>query len=208
MAQVSARTGFLISAEDKALEQVNTGPQWQTRVNRGRLIAAGPDQLNGEVGPTYYVAGAPETHNGAVRATDWMSAGRTSGDWSAAVDAVEGWEPAPWRLVADPLPQMEYRRETGGRLVRAQGVASSRQFPEAPVVIPARSSAVLLLDAGAVQAAYPRLTVSGGRGANVTVTYAEALYDRDKKRSRASRRRRRLGPDRHVQAGRRRERAI
>lgn len=71
------------------------------------------------------MAGAPETHIGAVRATDWMSSGRPSGDWSAAADAVEGWEPTPWKLIADLLPQMEYRREPGGRLVRTQGVAAA-----------------------------------------------------------------------------------
>lgn len=181
LAQVSARTGFVITAEDATLAQVNTGPQWRARVNSGRTIASGPEQLNRAVGPTYYVAGAPETHVGAVRSTEWLSPGPASGGWSAAVDAVEGWEPAPWRLVADRLPQMMYRAEPGGRIARAEGLVGGR-FPEGPAVVPARSSAVILLDAGEVQAAYPRLTVSGGRGATVTVTYAEALYDRDKKR--------------------------
>lgn len=179
MAQISARTAFLMMAEDPGLRQLSSGPEWQVRINRSRQIASGALQLNAEVGPTYYVAGAPETHLGPARAAD--GAGGES-DWSPAIDAVAGWEPSPWTLIDDPLPQMDYRREPGGRVVRASGPVGSGRFPDAALTIPARSSVSLLVDAGEVQAAYPRLTVSGGRGAKITLTYAEALYDEHKTR--------------------------
>ena len=36
-----------------------------------------------------------------------------------------------------------------------------------------------MLDRKTLTTAYPRLTVSGGKGAHVRLTYAEALYDKD-----------------------------
>lgn len=36
VAQVSARTGFLITAEDEVLALADTGPQWQVRVSKVR----------------------------------------------------------------------------------------------------------------------------------------------------------------------------
>ena len=35
----------------------------------------------------------------------------------------------------------------------------------------------LLLDRKTLTTAYPQLTVSGGKGASIRLTYAEALYD-------------------------------
>src|SRR5690606_10067673 len=47
----------------------------------------------------------------------------------------------------------------------------------ASFVIPAHTTATLLLDHGHLTNAYPQLTVSGGRGASVTLRYAESLFD-------------------------------
>jgi hypothetical protein len=43
--------------------------------------------------------------------------------------------------------------------------------------VPPRTQASLLLDHGQLTNAYPELTLSGGQGAEVTLTYAEALID-------------------------------
>lgn len=176
MAQISARTAFLLQAEDPSGVALDTGPQWRVRIDASRALASGQDQLEREIGPTYYVAGSPETRDAARTAADFADASTQAADWAPAKAAVEPWEPSPWRLTPDTLPQMLYRTAPAGRVVRVQGVAPTR-FPDGPVQIPANSSATLLVDAGAVQAAYPRLTVSGGAGAKITLTYAESLYD-------------------------------
>jgi hypothetical protein len=71
---------------------------------------------------------------------------------------------------------MRHDRISSGRVVRARGVASDG-FPASAVTVPANSEASILLDTGRVLAAYPALVVSGGRGARVSVSYVEALYD-------------------------------
>ena len=50
-------------------------------------------------------------------------------------------------------------------------------FPSAPVEIGANRHVHILLDRKTLTTAYPQLTVSGGEGANIRLTYAEALYD-------------------------------
>ena len=43
----------------------------------------------------------------------------------------------------------------------------------------ARSHVHLMLDRKTLTTAYPLLTVSGGKGAQIKLAYAEALYDKD-----------------------------
>lgn len=90
-----------------------------------------------------------------------------------------------WGLVPDPLPHMEYAPTEVGKTVRVDvlnrgAVAPElKGFPAAPVTAPAGSHVHILLDRKTLVTAYPILTVSGGKGAQVWLTYSEALYDRD-----------------------------
>jgi alpha-L-rhamnosidase len=181
LAQVSARTGFLLTPEDPSQNWVATGPQWRVRVDRSRSVAPGMAQVRTSVGGGFYAAGPPETLVGSERDWTWAAAKSSATDWEPSVPAVSAQAAAPWTLTADKLPAMAYQAKSGGALVRAQGVAGGA-FPSGPVIVPAHSTATLVLDAGAVEAAYPELTISGGEGAEVSLTYAEALYGPDKKR--------------------------
>jgi hypothetical protein len=70
---------------------------------------------------------------------------------------------------------MEMTPASAGRVVRSAGAAPadiSTSF-----TVPASSQASLLLDTAALTTAYPELTLSGGAGSRVRLTYAEALID-------------------------------
>ena len=108
----------------------------------------------------------------------------------------------PWGLVPDELPHMEFSATSPGAVVRtnisaAPPAASSqtagsspihisvhsdsssfKQFPAAPVSVPPATHIHLLLDRRTLTTAYPILTVSGGKGARIMLTYSEALYDK------------------------------
>ena len=58
----------------------------------------------------------------------------------------------------------------------------TRQFPESSIVIYAKSHARIIFDRKTLTTAYPRLTVSGGKGAKIRLTYSEALYDKDQQK--------------------------
>src|SRR6202044_2608631 len=81
-----------------------------------------------------------------------------------------------WELVPDELPHMAYSPTEAGTVVRSDGPGAST-FPAKPVTIAANRHLHLLLDRKTLTSAYPLLTVSGGKGARIRLTYAEALYD-------------------------------
>jgi hypothetical protein len=175
VAQISARTSFLLTAEDAAQGEIDTGPGWRVRVDPSRTVQLGVAQLMRQTGPNYYAAGAPESFDGAAMSWDWAAGRTTAGSWASAAPAVATGETPPWTLVADPLPAQRYAPVDPGKVVRAAG-AQARGFPRSPLRIPPNSEATLLVDAGRVLSAYPQLVLSGGREAKVTITYAEALY--------------------------------
>jgi hypothetical protein len=104
-----------------------------------------------------------------------------------------------WGLVPDELPHTEYSQASPGRTVRVlmsapqnvrgepgqmsvtvqTNLSEFEAFPAEPVSIPSGAHVHLLLDRKTLTSAYPRLTVSGGKGASIRLTYAEGLYDKD-----------------------------
>lgn len=178
-AQVSAGiTGFYLKAVDpRQASLVDTGPDWVARVDTHRSVAAGMPALIRAVGPTYYVSGGPETLDAAQQLADWTQGTLRDADgWQPVVPALDAAAPSPWRLVDNPLPQMRYARVASGEVVRSRGVAATG-FPAGQVVIPAATTASVLVDAGRVLAGYPVLQTRGGAGAEITLTYTESLYD-------------------------------
>lgn len=171
----SGTTGFFLAAVDPQYARVlDTGPAWRVRLDPSRTVGSGMGQLIKQVGPIFYAAGGPETIEAASQAPDWAGARTTANGWQAATPALAG--AAPWRMVADPLPAQRYRRVDSGRVVRLTGIRRGA-FPRRAATVAAHSEVSLLIDAGRVLAAYPVLRTSGGAGANISVTYAEALYD-------------------------------
>jgi alpha-L-rhamnosidase len=177
VAQMSNRTGFLMQGDTALESAANTGSGWEVRPEPGR----GPLGHHGVHG--YYAAGPAEKIDGRILDWSWDQPGTGTGGWEApqaigraatreAQDADNRWE-----LVQDPLPPMEHRLVEAGRAVRAEGLPAVPDFPAQRLTIPANSHVTLLLDNGVLQTAYPDLTVSGGRDAQISVTYSEALYD-------------------------------
>ena len=177
VAQMSNRTGFLMQGDTEAEAAVNTGTDWKVREEPGRA-SLGHNGVR-----EYYAAGPAEKIDGRVLDWDWDQPGGDAAGWETprvvgraatreAQDADNNWE-----LVEDLLPPMEHRLVSAGTVVRAEGVASPVSFPAAPLEIPANSHVTLLLDNRVLQTAYPELTVSGGRDAEIAMTYSEALYD-------------------------------
>ena len=156
LAQQSAGTGFYIKAEDDALAGFNSGSDWQAALDPGHGAISGMAQIDTPEWLGYYVAGAPEHIDANVAISDWVPA-------VIAPDRA---------LSADPLPAMTFQRVDNGRLVRGLGA-----FPASAQSVPPHSHIQLLIRRPAMVSAYPELAVSGGKGAVIQMTYAEALYD-------------------------------
>jgi hypothetical protein len=81
-------------------------------------------------------------------------------------------------LIDDPLPAQTFTPATPGAVVRSS-LAGGERFPMQAVTIPPHATAKLLVRRDAMISAYPELDVTGGRGAQMTLEYGEALYDAD-----------------------------
>jgi len=172
--QQSVATGFRLIGDGSASAVSTDRPGWRVKRDLGRGFGNGFRQVR----TWYYVAGNPETIDASRASFDWMDATESGGGWQDAAPAPE----AARTLVADRLPQQTYRLTTSGRVVRSD-FSGGAAFPARAVTIPANSKATLLIQRDAMVSAYPELDVLGGRDATIRVTWSEALYDANKRKS-------------------------
>jgi len=192
IAQMSDRTAFLLESEATGASSISTPQGWMVEQEQGHrpLPPVANDLWE------YTAAGAGEEIDAARY--DWA--------WSDPAAAGAAWVPAaspiresvfpdvskahsadttgddPWDLVPDTLPAREYAPTSPGAIVRIDMIGAEQPglsaFPGAPVTLPPGIHIHLLLDRKTLTTAYPLLTVSGGKGAHIRLTYAEALYDK------------------------------
>jgi alpha-L-rhamnosidase len=190
VAQMSDRTAFLLESDATGNDGISTPGGWQVEIDAGRRPLARDTVTFRQ----YMAAGPGEEVDAAREDWNWDAASDSSGQWVKPGDPMRdsvfpGTNHAhsadttgdnPWGLVPDDLPHMEYTATGAGTVARVQGSADAQlqEFPIAPVTIPAASHVHLLLDRKTLTTAFPELTVSGGKGARVTLTYSEALYDK------------------------------
>jgi hypothetical protein len=175
---------------------------WQVEVEPGQR----PLDRSTVTQKTYFASGPGEEIDAARYDWDWQSPTAGSGGWVPAASPMrDSIYPAngahsagvtgdnPWGLVPDELPPMEYTqnevrwvKRTSLAFQKGQYLAPLEQsavedamasFPTTHPTIPRATHAHLLLDRESLTTAYPHLTVSGGEGAKIRITYSEALYD-------------------------------
>lgn len=182
--QMSNRTGFLLEGDDSNPAEIHTDSSWSVAIEEGMEALAMPAFPQ----HFYYVGSAPEKLDASRFRWDWDDPNAESSEdagWHAAskirraasrgaTSAGTDWQ---WQLVADGLPLMERREVSPGKVVRLIGMDSSGSFPADNLTIPAHHQATILLDVGHLMTGYPDLAFSQGRGAEIKLTYAEALYD-------------------------------
>ncbi len=89
-----------------------------------------------------------------------------------------------WLLTPRRTPmQVETQEALGeGKAERSEGLPAERAFLRGKkTVIPANKSVKLLIDNLVLTIGFPELTVSGGAGSRIQVTYAECLFNQDGK---------------------------
>ncbi|WP_416464457.1 alpha-L-rhamnosidase C-terminal domain-containing protein [Sphingomonas sp. VDB2] len=167
--QQSVATGFRLMGDGDAAAIATDKRGWRVKRDTGHGFANGWKQVKF----WYYVAGNPETIDAAKADFDVVGPKETGHGWQDAVPAPDA---AARTLVADRLPQQLYMPIAAGQVVRTD-LPGGMAFPSRAVSIPANSKVKLLLQRDAMVSAYPELSVSGGQGATIKLTWAEALYD-------------------------------
>ena len=189
VAQMSDRTAFLLESEAAGDASISTPKGWLVEVEPGQhALDRSTISLQ-----TYMAAGPGEEIDAAHFDWNWNTPSNPGSSWVPAASPMRdslysGTNEAHsadttgdnfWGLVPDALPHMEYAPTSAGENVRADSVAL-KAFPASPVTVPAGSHVHLLLDRKTLTTAYPLLSVSGGKGAHIWLTYSEALYDKEK----------------------------
>jgi hypothetical protein len=207
VAQFTDRTAFLLESEATGAEGISTGGEkdgWLVEVEAGQR-PLGRETVSIQ---DYMAAGPGEQLDAAKYDWGWQDAKDAGGAWVAAAspmrDSIYGGVNRAhsadttgdnaWGLVPDELPHMEYAETDAGKIVRLDianpdpshfnlhgetaDTPNDGHF-QAPQNIPANTHLHLLLDRQTLATAYPQLTVSGGKGSKIVLTYSEALYDKD-----------------------------
>ncbi|MCB2074675.1 MAG: alpha-L-rhamnosidase [Novosphingobium sp.] len=190
VAQMTLRTGFLFQDDSKSEVSLDSGEDWLVTSNDAyRFEAIDHAQVKG-----YYVAAPGEIVDGSSYPWGWQDEAVETAGWRQASVAVSGphatGQAAPrgseifgvfadWQLVPRSIPAMEERVVRFRKVVRASGIAASDAFltGAGKLIVPPGTSLSLLLDQGELTSAYPVIEASGGNGASLQLTYAEALFD-------------------------------
>lgn len=185
VAQVTNQTGFLLQGDTTAERMVNTGSEWKCTANR----AYAPVPVTQKEVPGYYAVGAGERVNAAAYPWGWEQPAFDDSAWKPALAMSNGAgrnsqdSPNRWMLVPRSIPMMEETPERLLKLRKAEGASVPGGFPAKPAEfrVAPNSKATLLLDQTYLTTAYPELVISGGKGASVSLRYAEALFLPDRR---------------------------
>ncbi len=180
-AQMSYQLGFLVQGDGDVEKIANTDATWKIFQNP----AYSPIKNDIPKLKTYIVAGDGDRVDAAQYPWDWEKPNFDDKAWLSAKPL--GFPTKPrglgtdgnWGLVPRTIPMMEESTLRLATVRRSENGKMDASFlrGKSPVTVPANTKAVFLLDQSHLTNAYPELTVSRGKGAVVTLSYAEALID-------------------------------
>jgi hypothetical protein len=181
VAQVSNRTAFVLQGEGTYEKALNTGtPGWKVAQDKANTACS---KNMGALLWSYYVVGPGDDVDASTYPWGWEQPGYDDKAWSEPVridnPVTDGYgTDNQWTLKPRNIPLMREWTLPAATIRRQSGLAAEvKAMGSEPITIPANSTVSLLLDQGSNSVAYPELTVSGGKGAQVKMTYAEALFD-------------------------------
>ena len=179
-AMMSAKTGFIVQGEGPAEEQIDTGAEWRVIEDKS-FQPITPDRA---LMNTFIVSGPGDRIDGATYPWGWTDLSYDDSGWGRprllerGIPSRMGTDDT-WWLAPRNIPPMEEIPQRLAKVRRAEGVDGADAFIArgAPIRVASHAQATLVLDQGFETNAFPYLAVSGGRGAEVTLTYAEAPVD-------------------------------
>lgn len=177
VAQISFnQTGFILQGNTESEEMVNTNKSWKCIRNKAYLPWS--KRVLG-----YYAAGAGESVEAKDYIWDWELLTSDDDEWAQAKEglrgSMKGGRDYPGRLlVPSPIPPMEMNLERLRAVREAEGLTCPGAFLTGnhPILVPANTTAEILLDNERLITGYLTLLFSKGRDAEIRIGYAEALY--------------------------------
>ncbi|MEA5258827.1 alpha-L-rhamnosidase N-terminal domain-containing protein [Arcicella aquatica] len=182
-AQMSNKTGFIIQGNTELESVANTNNSWKVLQNQ----AYKPIPVEGSKLRTYIVVGCGEEVDATKFPSNWEKPSFDDSQWLSARTLEHGYisgtgSGAEWYLVPRTIPQMEEIHQNINTVRRFESTKTITMHDnwlkgKGSLTIPANSKTTILLDQTFETVAYPEIIVSGGKSADITFTYAEALID-------------------------------
>ncbi|MCC6724680.1 MAG: alpha-L-rhamnosidase N-terminal domain-containing protein [Saprospiraceae bacterium] len=181
-AQISYQTGFILQGNTEAEDLVNTDKTWRVLrneayrplpVDRGKLQA-------------YHVTGDGDDVDASRYPWGWEQPDFDDSKWKEAQPLWFAGKPrglgsdGNWMLVPRSIPIFDEEKISIGKVVREQSETKNGMEASSLSVkmfFPPKTKTSILIDQGILVNAFPVLTTTGGKGAKITLTYAEALFD-------------------------------
>lgn len=186
VAQISNQTGFIVQGDTDAEKVINTNNSWKVIQNQAYTPCSTD---NGARLRTYMVIGPGDQVEAAKYPFRWETPAFDDTKWPTAA-VVHQASPMGygtdnnWTLAPRNIPLMEETRQAIKRVRRSSEYTITNEQLVLPLKIPANSTVSVLFDQEFETVAYPELNVSGGKDANIKITYAEALFKDGKKGNR------------------------
>lgn len=176
--QISFRTGFILQGDNDEENVINTNTSWKC------VVDSSYSPLQPDLIYTYYVAGPGEKIDYSRSVAGWQNIQYNDSGWAQAKQIVNGLPKGvfqtdlSWMLLPRSIPQMELTPARLQKVRSAIGISLPAAFPSdaTSFTVPANKSVTILLDNGVLTNAYSVLLFNQGKGAHITLGYAEALY--------------------------------
>ena len=179
---ISLQTGFILQGATDEARILDTNQSWKVTACK----AYTPIKIN--LPATSYRVGPGERVDMNLIIQDWKKPTFDDNHWNKAERLQKG---SPkymvrygsnegWFLVPGSLPQMEMKTERIPTVRLSEAVTPPNGFPGRPtdLVIPAHRKVKILLDQTHLTNAYLTLIFSKGKDANLTIGYADCLYEK------------------------------
>jgi hypothetical protein len=178
-AQVSFQTGFALQGNGDKEKLVNTDHSWKVIKNAGYFPEPFPPSRLGS-----YIVGSCDSVVYNDYPIGWESLNYDDSDWLTPVA-----EPRPRyfnekrTLIPRTIPMMEEKLEPINGIVRVLKLDTQKIIEtfnkNGSITVPANTNATILFDIKNLTTAYPEITFSGGKDAQIRITYAESLFDQN-----------------------------
>jgi len=178
MALLYAQTAFMLRAEDPKFEFLNADRNWKTYQNTAYDPITYSELNLREWLRGYYAVGPGDEVFAEKYPWGWENIDFDDSQWIAPQQLdFNGAE--PWNLVPRNIAFMDNHREYPRKIRRVKGISMPGLFIEKqqPIVVPANTTASILLDYEIFTMGYPELTVDEGKGSSIKISYAEALHE-------------------------------
>ncbi|MGA2070859.1 MAG: alpha-L-rhamnosidase C-terminal domain-containing protein [Sedimentisphaerales bacterium] len=176
-AQMTIKTAFVLQSDDPRFDFVNTGQKWKVIQDTAYLPVQ--STLN-----TFNVVGPGDKILGDKYPWGWQQTDFNDSDWPVVRPLDKAVPPGvatnnSWMLVPRTIPLMEDKLQRIGKARKATGVdVNAVSFDgQHKLTIPPHTRATILLDQTFLTTAYPEISVTGGKDAQIVLTYSEALSD-------------------------------